>query len=75
MNLTTMMNKDNLPEGIMEFPELRGYIWGWLSKYITEEKDFDGNEQAVKSVDFWLDWFVDRVNELEESEKNGTDTK
>ena len=35
-----------------------------------EKKDFDGNEQAVKSVDFWLDWFVDRVNELEKDSKN-----
>ena len=58
---------NELPEGILEFPTLRGYIWGWLSKYINN-KDFDGNEQAVKSIDFYLDWFVDHVNELEDTE-------
>ena len=58
---------NELPEGILEFPTLRGYIWGWLSKYINN-KNFDGNEQAVKSIDFYLDWFVDRVNELEDIE-------
>lgn len=58
---------NELPENIMDFYELRGYIWGWLSKYINN-KDFDGNEQAVKSIDFYLDWFVDRVNELEDIE-------
>ena len=38
-------------------------------------KDILSKLYTLQSVDFWLDWFVDRVNELEESEKSGTSTK
>lgn len=58
------MNK-KLPDDIMDFDELRGYIWGWLSKYQTHKKDFDGYEQIIKSIDYYFNWFIDRVNELE----------
>lgn len=49
-----MMNE--LPEGILEFPTLRGYIWGLLAK---------SDEQIVKSIDFWFDWFVDKLEDIE----------
>lgn len=49
-----MMNE--LPEDILEFPVLRGYIWGLLAK---------SDEQIVKSIDFWFDWFVDKLEDIE----------
>lgn len=49
-----MMNE--LPEGILEFPTLRGYIWGLLAK---------SDEQILKSIDFWFDWFVDKLEDIE----------
>lgn len=54
MNWIMMMNE--LPEGILEFPTLRGYIWGLLAK---------SDEQILKSIDFWFDWFVDKLEDIE----------
>lgn len=62
---------EKLPDDVMDFDELRGYIWGWLSKYQISKKDFDGYEQVIKSIDYYFDWLIDRVNELEaENEKS-----
>ena len=59
------MSKDIKPEDIMDFSELRGYIGGWLAKYKIHRKDFDGNEQIIKSIDYYFNWFIDKINELE----------
>lgn len=61
---------EKLPDDIMDFDELRGYIWAWLSRTVTNKEDFKGevNEQLVKvitSIDYYFDWFIDKVNELE----------
>lgn len=64
----TEVKEHKIPEDIMDFSELRGYLWGWLAKYKIYKKDFDGNEQIIKSIDYYFDWFIDRVNELEEKE-------
>lgn len=61
---------DKLPDDIMDFDELRGYIWAWLSRTVTNKEDFKGevNEQLIKvitSIDYYFDWFIDKVNELE----------
>lgn len=61
-----MNNK--LPDDIMDFDELRGYLWAWESKTITHKEEFKDNQQLVKvltSIDYYFDWFIDRVNELE----------
>ena len=61
---------EKLPDDVMDFDELRGYIWAWLSRTVTHKKDFKGetNEQLIKvitSIDYYFDWFIDKVNELE----------
>ena len=61
---------EKLPDDVMDFDELRGYIWGWLARTVTHKEDFKGeaNEQLIKviaSIDYYFDWFIDRVNELE----------
>ena len=61
---------EKLPDDIMDFDELRGYIWAWLSRTVTHKEDFKGetNEQLIKviaSIDYYFDWFIDKVNELE----------
>lgn len=56
---------EKLPDDVMDFDELRGYIWGWLAKYQIHKKDFDGYEQVIKSIDYYFDWFIDKMNELE----------
>lgn len=61
---------EKLPDDVMDFDELRGYIWGWLSRTVTHKEDFKGeaNEQLIKvitSIDYYFDWFIDKVNELE----------
>lgn len=61
---------EKLPDDIMDFDELRGYIWAWLSRTVTNKEDFKGetNEQLIKvitSIDYYFDWFIERVNELE----------
>lgn len=50
------MTMNELPEGILEFPTLRGYIWGLLAK---------SDEQILKSIDFWFDWFIDKLEDIE----------
>ena len=47
---------NELPEDILEFPVLRGYIWGLLAK---------SDEQVLKSIDFWFDWFIDKLEDIE----------
>lgn len=59
------MDKEK-PEDILDFYELRGYIGGWLAKYQIHKKDFDGNEQIIKSIDYYFDWLISRINELED---------
>lgn len=61
---------EDKPEDIMDFAELQGNIWGWLAKYKIYKKDFDGNEQIIKSINYYFDWFIDRINELEEEDSN-----
>lgn len=60
------ITKNEKPEDIMDFFELRGYIGGWLAKYKIHKKDFDGYEQIIKSINYYFDWFISRVNELED---------
>lgn len=60
------MSKEK-PEDIMDFWELRGYLGGWLEKYQIYKKDFDGYEQVIKSIEYYFNWFIDRVNELEDN--------
>ena len=52
---------EKLPDDIMDFDELRGYIWAWLSRTVTHKEDFKSEE----SKDYYFDWFIDKVNELE----------
>ena len=59
------MDRDK-PEDIMDFWELRGYLGGWLAKYKIHKKDFDGNEQLIKSIEYYFNWFIDKINELED---------
>ena len=64
-----MMNK-KLPYDVMDFDELRGFLWGWISRTVTHKEDFKGEhgQRTVKvltSIDYYFDWFIDRVNELE----------
>ena len=63
------ITKEEKPEDIMDLSELRGYIRGWLVKYKIHKKNFDGNEQIIKSIDYYFDWFISRINDLE-YEKN-----
>ena len=61
---------EKLPDDIMDFDELRGYIWAWLSRTVTHKEDFKGEEEqqlikVIISIDYYFDWFIDRVNELE----------
>ena len=52
----------------MDFDELRGYIWGWLSNTVSDKEDFEKNKQLIRvltSIDYYFDWFIDRVNKLE----------
>ena len=61
---------EKLPDDVMDFDELRGYIWGWID---IATKDNNSSEQLVKvitSIDYYFDWFIDKVNELEA--ENGT---
>ena len=62
---------EKLPDDIMDFDELRGYLWAWISRTITHKEEFKGEhgQQLIKfltSVDYYLNWFIERVNELEE---------
>lgn len=61
---------DKLPDDVMDFDELRGYIWGWLARTYTHKKDFKSKEskQLIKiftSIDYYFEWFIERVNEFE----------
>ena len=61
---------EKLPDDIMDFDELRGYIWAWLARTVTHKEDFKSEEskqliKAITSIDYYFDWFIDRVNELE----------
>ena len=56
---------EKLPDDVMDFDELRGYIWGWIA---IATKDKNSSEQLIKvitSIDYYFDWFIDKVNELE----------
>lgn len=64
------MKENKLPKNVMDFDELRGYIWGWLARTYTHKEDFKSKEskQLIKvftSIDYYFDWFIDKVNELE----------
>lgn len=59
------MDKEK-PEDILDFYELRGYIGGWRAKYQIHKRDFDGYEKVIKSIDYYLNWFIDKINELED---------
>lgn len=61
-----IVREHEFPEDIVDFSELRGYIDGWLAKYKIYKKDFDGNEQVIKSIDYYFDWFIDKIDELED---------
>lgn len=57
-----------ISEDIMDFAELRGYIWGWLSNTVNNKEDYEKNKELIKaltSIDYYFDWFLDRVDELE----------
>ena len=57
--------ENELPEGAMDFDELRGYIWAWIA---IATKDKNISKQLIKaftSIDYYFEWFIDRVNELE----------
>ena len=61
---------EKLPDEIMDFDELRGYIWAWLSRTVTHKEDFKSEEskqliKVITSIDYYFDWFIDKVNELE----------
>lgn len=57
---------EDKPKDILDFWELKGYLDGWQAKYKIHKKDFDGHEQVVKSIEYYFNWFIDRVNELED---------
>lgn len=38
LGLKIVKMKNELPKDIMDFYELRGYIWGWLGKTKKERK-------------------------------------
>ena len=43
---------EKLPDDIMDFDELRGYIWAWIARTVTHKEDFKGetNEQLIKAI-------------------------
>ena len=56
---------EKLPDDVMDFDELRGYLWGWIA---IATKDKNISKQLIKaftSIDYYFEWFIDRVNELE----------
>ena len=50
----------------MDFDELRGYLWAWIA-IATKDKNISKQLiKAITSIDYYFDWFIDKVNELED---------
>ena len=57
--------ENELPEDAMDFDELRGYLGAWIA-IATKDKNISKQLiKAITSIDYYFDWFIDKVNELE----------
>ena len=58
--------ENELPEDAMDFDELRGYLWAWIA-IATKDKNISKRLiKAITSIDYYFDWFIGKVNELED---------